>query len=241
MDLRFAIGAGGKALDQAGLKFDIADFDGYAVEAALQLVEAHGSGEVVVVISLGPDAVQETLRKALGMGADRAMQLKADERAVRRPGRSPRRSPPSSRTAATTWSSSAGWPSTAPTSTVGADDGAAAGAALRDGHLEARHRRRPRHRGARSSRAAARRSSSRCRPSSPSTRGWRARASRRSRGSWPPRRSRSRSSRRSSAPRSLTVDAMALPPERPPGRIVGEGADAVPELVRLLQTEAKVL
>ncbi len=35
--------------------------------------------------------------------------------------------------------------------------------------------------------------------------------------------------------------AMALPPERPPGRIVGEGADAVPELVRLLQTEAKVL
>ena len=27
----------------------------------------------------------------------------------------------------------------------------------------------------------------------------------------------------------------------PPGRIVGEGADAVPELVRLLRTEAKVL
>ena len=78
MDLRFAIGAGGKALDPAGLKFDIADFDGYAVEAALRLVEAHGSGEVVVV-SVGPDAVQETLRKALGMGADRAIQLKADE------------------------------------------------------------------------------------------------------------------------------------------------------------------
>ena len=39
MDLRFAIGAGGNALDPAGLKFDIADFDGYAVEAGLQLVE----------------------------------------------------------------------------------------------------------------------------------------------------------------------------------------------------------
>ena len=39
----------------------------------------------------------------------------------------------------------------------------------------------------------------------------------------------------------LTVEQMKLPPERAPGRIVGEGADAVPELVRLLQTEAKVL
>jgi electron transfer flavoprotein beta subunit len=34
---------------------------------------------------------------------------------------------------------------------------------------------------------------------------------------------------------------MALPPERPAGRILGEGVGAVPELVRLLQTEAKVL
>jgi electron transfer flavoprotein beta subunit len=39
----------------------------------------------------------------------------------------------------------------------------------------------------------------------------------------------------------LLVESMALPPDRPPGRIIGEGADAVPELLRLLQTEAKVL
>jgi electron transfer flavoprotein beta subunit len=39
----------------------------------------------------------------------------------------------------------------------------------------------------------------------------------------------------------IAVEAMALPPERAGGRIVGEGAAAVPELVRLLQTEAKVL
>jgi electron transfer flavoprotein beta subunit len=38
----------------------------------------------------------------------------------------------------------------------------------------------------------------------------------------------------------LVVESMALPPDRPPGRIIGEGADAVPELLRLLQTEAKV-
>jgi electron transfer flavoprotein beta subunit len=32
-----------------------------------------------------------------------------------------------------------------------------------------------------------------------------------------------------------------LPPERPAGRILGEGTAAIPELVRLLQTEAKVI
>jgi electron transfer flavoprotein beta subunit len=39
----------------------------------------------------------------------------------------------------------------------------------------------------------------------------------------------------------LTVESMELPPERAGGRIVGEGAGAVPELVQLLRTEAKVL
>ena len=40
---------------------------------------------------------------------------------------------------------------------------------------------------------------------------------------------------------SLTLESLAPPPERPAGRIVGEGAAAVPELVRLLREEAKVL
>jgi electron transfer flavoprotein beta subunit len=40
---------------------------------------------------------------------------------------------------------------------------------------------------------------------------------------------------------TVTVVKMELPAERPPGRIIGEGAAAVPELIRLLQTEAKVL
>lgn len=35
--------------------------------------------------------------------------------------------------------------------------------------------------------------------------------------------------------------SLEYPPERPPGRIVGHGPDAVPELVRLLREEAKVL
>jgi hypothetical protein len=37
------------------------------------------------------------------------------------------------------------------------------------------------------------------------------------------------------------VRSLAEPPPRPPGRIVGHGADAVPDLVRLLREEAKVI
>ena len=77
MDVRFKLAPSGKAVDEAGLKFDISDFDGYAVEAALQIKEKLNTGEVAV-ISLGPDVVQETLRKAMSMGADRAVQLKYD-------------------------------------------------------------------------------------------------------------------------------------------------------------------
>jgi len=37
------------------------------------------------------------------------------------------------------------------------------------------------------------------------------------------------------------LGSLALPPDRPPGRIVGEGAAAVPELVRILKEEVHVL
>lgn len=76
-DVRFKIAVDGKSVDETGLKFDMSDFDGYAVEVAIQLTEKAAAGEVTVV-SVGPDAVQETLRKALSMGAHRAVQLKLD-------------------------------------------------------------------------------------------------------------------------------------------------------------------
>ena len=74
---RFKIAASGASIDEAGLKFDIDDFASYAVETALQLNEKAGGGESVV-IALGPDNVQEALRKAMSMGVDRAVHLKAD-------------------------------------------------------------------------------------------------------------------------------------------------------------------
>ena len=74
---RFRIASSSTAIDEAGLKFDIDDFAGYGIEVALQLNEKQGPGETVV-IAVGPDTVQETLRKAMSMGADRAVQLKTD-------------------------------------------------------------------------------------------------------------------------------------------------------------------
>jgi electron transfer flavoprotein beta subunit len=40
---------------------------------------------------------------------------------------------------------------------------------------------------------------------------------------------------------TMEIVKLEAPPERPPGRIVGKGVEAVPELVRLLKEEAKVL
>ena len=77
MDVRFKIAPDGLSVDETGVKFDLNDFDAWAVEAALQLKEKAGQGEVTV-LSLGPNAVQETLRKALSMGADKAIHLQAD-------------------------------------------------------------------------------------------------------------------------------------------------------------------
>jgi len=78
MEVKFAITADGSRFDETGLKYDVNDFDLWAIEAALQLKEKNGNAGEVVVISVGPDAAQETIRKALAMGADRGVLLKAD-------------------------------------------------------------------------------------------------------------------------------------------------------------------
>ncbi len=60
-----------KRLDRSG-DLALSDYDSHAIEAALRLREAGGDGEVVVV-SMGPERAAEALRKALAMGADRAV------------------------------------------------------------------------------------------------------------------------------------------------------------------------
>jgi electron transfer flavoprotein beta subunit len=77
-ETRIKVGADGKSIDESGVKFVLNPFDEYAVEEALKLKE-QSSGEVVVV-SVGSDASQETIRTALAMGADRGVLLKAETR-----------------------------------------------------------------------------------------------------------------------------------------------------------------
>jgi len=62
-----------KTLDRASVDAVINELDEYAVEEALRLKEAHG-GEVTV-LTMGPARATETIRKALSMGADKAVHV----------------------------------------------------------------------------------------------------------------------------------------------------------------------
>ena len=61
------------AVDRGAVDGLINEMDEFAVEEALQLVEKHG-GEVTVV-SMGPDDATDAYKKALQMGADKAVFL----------------------------------------------------------------------------------------------------------------------------------------------------------------------
>ena len=238
MDGRFTIAADGKGLDAAGLKYDIADFDGYAVEVALQLNEKQGPGESVV-ISLGPDGVQETLRKALGMGVDRAIQLQAaevpfDGSAIASAlaaelkeggydlilfGRMATDS--ANQSVAPMTAQMLGLPCVTAVSKLEISGGRGTAERQLEGASESVEFPLP---------AVISIDEGVARPRLPSLKGIMA----------------SKKKPLEVRPAQLgtarlTVIRMELPADRPPGRIVGEGAAAVPELIRLLHEEAKVL
>jgi electron transfer flavoprotein beta subunit len=235
---RFKIAASGAAIDETGLKFDMDDFAGYAVEAALQLNEKAGGGETVVY-ALGPDNVQESLRKAMSMGADRAVHLKADT--VPPDGIAVARALAAELKAGGydlvlfgkhAFDSSAGVVGTATAELLGVPCVTAASALrVANGKGEAR----------RELEGAAELvefplpavvtiDEGVARPRYPSLKGIMA----------------AKKKPLESKPAQLgdvrvTIQKMELPPERPAGRILGEGVAAIPELVKLLQNEAKVI
>jgi electron transfer flavoprotein beta subunit len=235
---RFKIAASGVAIDETGLKFDMDDFAGYAVEAALQLNEKAGGGETVVV-AVGPDSVQESLRKAMSMGAERAVHLKAD--AVPADGLAVAKALAAELRdggydlilfGKHAFDTSAGVVGTATAELLGLPCVTAASQlAIVNGKGEAR----------RELEGAAELveftlpavvtiDEGVARPRYPSLKGIMA-AKKKPLETKPAQLGASR----------VSVQKAELPPERPAGRIIGEGSAAVPELVRLLQTEAKVL
>ena len=70
------IDPGTKRLERSG-EGALNQFDSQAVEEALKLKESDGEGEVVLV-SMGPAGALDSLRKALAMGADRAVLITDD-------------------------------------------------------------------------------------------------------------------------------------------------------------------
>jgi electron transfer flavoprotein beta subunit len=237
-ETRFTIAAGGKSVDTTGLKYDMSDFDGYAVEVALQLAEKHPGSEVTV-ISLGPDAVQETIRKALSMGATRGIQLKAAEvpfdglaiaealAAELRNGTYDlilfgRNSTDAANGAVGTMTAELlDLPCVTAISELNIEDGKGTARRELEGAAEMVSFPLP---------AVLTIDEGIARPRLPGLKGIMAAKKK-------PIEVRDAALGQA----NLTVETMALPPERSAGRIVGEGVDAVPELVRLLQTEAKVL
>jgi electron transfer flavoprotein beta subunit len=73
-EARIKVAPDGQSIDRTGLKYIVSPYDEFAVEAALRLKEAVGSGETVA-LSLGDAVVGEQLRSTLAMGVDRAIRL----------------------------------------------------------------------------------------------------------------------------------------------------------------------
>ncbi len=235
---RFRIGPSGTSIDETGLKFDIDDFASYAVEVALQLNEKQGPGETVA-IAVGPDSVQETLRKAMSMGVDRAVQLKTDS--IPMDGLAIAKALAAELQSGGydlvlfgkhAFDSSAGVVGTATAELLGIpcvtaasklEIAAGRGTARREleGAAEMVEFPLP---------ACITIDEEIARPRYPSLKGIMA-AKKKPLETKPAQ----------LGPVRVTVKSMELPPDRPPGRIIGEGVGAVPELVKLLQTEAKVL
>ena len=235
---RFKIGPSGSGIDEAGLKFDLDDFASYAVEVALQFNEKQGPGETVVV-AVGPDNVQETLRKAMSMGADRAIHLKADNQPV--DGLAVAKAiaaelkdggydlilfgkhafDTSAGIVGTAVAELLGIPGVTAVSKLDITGGKGTARREIEGAGEMVEFSLP---------AVVTIDEGIARPRYPSLKGIMA----------------AKKKQLETKPAQLgalrvTVKSMELPPDRPPGRIIGEGVAAVPELVKLLQTEAKVL
>ena len=76
-NVKIRVKSDGSGVELANVKMSMNPFDEIAVEEALRQKEA-GKASEVVVVSIGPGQVGETLRTALAMGADRGILIKTE-------------------------------------------------------------------------------------------------------------------------------------------------------------------
>ncbi len=72
-DARIRVRADGSGIETAGLEYKPNPFDENAIEEALRIKEAQGAE--VVVVGVGPEDIDSTIRTFLAMGADRAIRI----------------------------------------------------------------------------------------------------------------------------------------------------------------------
>tara|TARA_R110002096_G_scaffold109774_16_gene240031 strand:+ start:6979 stop:7728 length:750 start_codon:yes stop_codon:yes gene_type:complete len=77
-NVKIRVRADGSGVELANVKMAMNPFDEISVEEALRLREA-GKASEIVVVSIGPQQAQETIRTALAMGADRGILVKHDD------------------------------------------------------------------------------------------------------------------------------------------------------------------
>jgi electron transfer flavoprotein beta subunit len=76
-NVKIRVKADGTGVDLANVKMSMNPFDEISVEQAIRLKEA-GVATEIVVVSVGPEKSQETIRTALAMGADRGILIHTD-------------------------------------------------------------------------------------------------------------------------------------------------------------------
>ena len=76
-NVRIRVRADGSGVSTEGLKMSINPFDEIALEEALRIKE-RGQADEIVVVSIGGGDVQQQLRTALAMGADRAVLVESE-------------------------------------------------------------------------------------------------------------------------------------------------------------------
>jgi electron transfer flavoprotein beta subunit len=74
LDEEFEMLDDGSGVDPDAIEWELNEWDDFSLEAALQLLEAEGEGEVVV-ISVGDEEAEAGLRACLAKGADRALRV----------------------------------------------------------------------------------------------------------------------------------------------------------------------
>jgi electron transfer flavoprotein beta subunit len=234
---RIRIAADGTSIDPAGIKYIISPYDEFALEAALKLKEAKGEGEVIA-ITVGEATSAESLRSALAMGADRAVLLKgqptfdgsatAKALAVEIKTIAPdlvlcgmKAVDGDQQQVGTMLAEYAGMPSVSVVAEFEFQDGKAVCHREIEGGVEIVEVSTP---------AVITMTKGKQEPRYPSLKGIMAA------------KKKPLEEKDAQLPESrVKLRSLAYPPERPAGKIVGQGVDAVPELVRLLKEEAKVL